>query len=81
MMETENTSGNSFMQNSSSRTTFGHSESKPVRHGSNSKVNFEAFSMSQKKINDEDVRLMYVDDPDKTNKRFEFSGNSIRTGK
>ncbi|CAL5196503.1 unnamed protein product [Lathyrus oleraceus] len=81
MMETENTSGNSFMQNSSSRTTFGHSESKPVRHGSNSKVDSEAFSMSQKEISDEDARLIYVDDPDKTNERFEFSGNSIRTGK
>jgi len=95
MMDTKNPSANSskfetFMHNSSSRrssgrnstreVTFGHSESKPVRHGSKG-VDSEAFSMSQKEISDEDARLIYVDDPDRTNERFEFAGNSVRTGK
>lgn len=52
---------------------------KPVRHGS--RAESEGFSMSQKEINDEDARLIYIDDPGKTNERFEFAGNSIRTGK
>ncbi|WJX87421.1 Alanine--tRNA ligase, variant 2 [Trifolium repens] len=95
-METKNPSGNSskfetFMHNSSStrsfgrnsirEVTFGHSESKPsVRYGSKG-ADSEAFSMSQKEISDEDARLIYVDDPVKTNERFEFAGNSVRTGK
>ncbi|KAL4388733.1 hypothetical protein GQ457_09G027620 [Hibiscus cannabinus] len=39
------------------------------------------LSMSQKEINDEDARLVHINDPVQTNERFEFSGNSIRTGK
>lgn len=57
-------------RNSTREVTFGHSGSKP-----------EAFSMSQKEISDEDARLVYVDDPERTNERFEFTGNSVRTGK
>ncbi|KAJ7949460.1 Phospholipid-transporting ATPase [Quillaja saponaria] len=53
---------------------------KPVRYGSKGSDS-EALSMSQKEINDEDARLIYINDPGKTNERFEFTGNSIRTGK
>lgn len=41
----------------------------------------EALSASQKEIDEEEARLVYIDDPEKTNERFEFAGNSIRTGK
>lgn len=54
--------------------------SKPVRYGSHG-ADSEAYSMSQKEINDEDARLVHLNDPVKTNERFEFSGNSIRTAK
>ncbi|KAK4285230.1 hypothetical protein QN277_001957 [Acacia crassicarpa] len=57
-----------------------HSGSKPVRYGSKG-ADSEGFSMSRKEINDEDARLVYINDPQRTNERFEFSGNSIRTGK
>ncbi|GMN59210.1 hypothetical protein TIFTF001_028303 [Ficus carica] len=53
---------------------------KHVRHGSRA-GDSEAFSMSQREINDDDARLVYVNDPVKTNERFEFARNSIRTGK
>lgn len=49
------------------------------RHGS--RAESEGLSISQREINDEDARLIYIDDPEKTNERFEFTGNSIRTGK
>lgn len=58
--------------------------SKRVPHGSRQgDVDSERFSisMSHREINDEDARLVYVDDPLKTNERFEFAGNSIRTAK
>ncbi|XP_027355043.1 phospholipid-transporting ATPase 1-like [Abrus precatorius] len=67
-------------RNSTREVTFGHSGSKPVRYGSKG-ADSEALSMSQKEIRDEDARLVYVDDHERTNERFEFSGNSIRTGK
>nr|KYP51617.1 Phospholipid-transporting ATPase 1 [Cajanus cajan] len=85
----------SFMFNSSSRRSgvaaqsrsnsiqevgFGHSGSTRVRYGSKG-VDSEALSMSQKEISDEDARLVYVDDPERTNERLEFAGNSIRTAK
>ncbi|KAG7032916.1 Phospholipid-transporting ATPase 1 [Cucurbita argyrosperma subsp. argyrosperma] len=54
--------------------------SRPVRHGSRG-ADSEALSLSQKEINDEDARLIYIDDPEKTNEKFEFARNSIRTGK
>ncbi|KAK3014423.1 hypothetical protein RJ639_009092 [Escallonia herrerae] len=56
------------------------SSSKPVRYGSRG-ADSEGFSMSQKEINDEDARLVHVNDPVKTNERFELARNSISTGK
>ncbi|KAG2669575.1 hypothetical protein I3760_14G039200 [Carya illinoinensis] len=53
---------------------------KPVRYGSRG-ADSEALSISQKEISDEDARLIYINDPAKTNERYEFAGNSIRTGK
>lgn len=54
--------------------------SRAVRHGSRG-ADSEGFSMSQKEISDEDARLVYINDPLKTNEKFEFAGNSIRTAK
>ncbi|KAG6758675.1 hypothetical protein POTOM_039034 [Populus tomentosa] len=54
--------------------------SRPVRLGSRG-GDSELFSASQKEIGDEDARLVYLDDPAKSNERFEFAGNSIRTSK
>ncbi|CAL0311015.1 unnamed protein product [Lupinus luteus] len=56
------------------------SGSKSVRYGSKG-ADSDGLSMSQKELSDEDARLIYVNDPDRTNERFEFSGNSIRTAK
>ncbi|KAH7536827.1 hypothetical protein FEM48_Zijuj03G0027700 [Ziziphus jujuba var. spinosa] len=53
--------------------------SKPVRYGS--RADSEAFSMSQKEINEEDARLIYIDDHEKTNERFVFARNTVRTAK
>ena len=36
---------------------------------------------SLKEISDDDARFVYIDDPGKTNERFLFTGNSIRTAK
>ncbi|XP_059652856.1 phospholipid-transporting ATPase 1 [Cornus florida] len=66
--------------NSVREVNLGDLGSKPVRYGSRG-ADSEGFSVSQKEINDEDARLIYVNDPVKTNERFEFAGNSIRTGK
>ncbi|KAH1045971.1 hypothetical protein J1N35_036755 [Gossypium stocksii] len=68
--------------NSIREVNFGDLGTKPVRygsHGADSETN--SISMSQKEINDEDARLVHINDPVQTNGRFEFSGNSIRTGK
>ncbi|CAL5381438.1 unnamed protein product [Camellia sinensis] len=54
--------------------------SKNVRHGSRG-ADSEALSVSQKEINDEDARLIHINDPGKTNERFKFAGNSVRTAK
>ncbi|KAL2461079.1 Phospholipid-transporting ATPase 1 [Abeliophyllum distichum] len=55
--------------------------SKPsVRYGSRG-ADSERFSSSYKEINDQDARLVYINDPEKTNEKFEFAKNSIRTGK
>ncbi|GMI73279.1 aminophospholipid ATPase 1 [Hibiscus trionum] len=53
---------------------------KPVKYGSRG-AESEIYSMSQREINDEDARLIQINDPVKTNERFEFAGNSIRTAK
>ncbi|KAK9282793.1 hypothetical protein L1049_011014 [Liquidambar formosana] len=70
-----NSGGNSVRE-----VNFSDVGTKPVRYGSRG-TESEAFSMSQKEINDEDARLIYINDPGKTNERFEFSGNSIKTAK
>ncbi|CAN4111326.1 unnamed protein product [Withania somnifera] len=54
--------------------------SKAVRYGSRA-ADSEGYGTSQKEISDEDSRIVYVSDPEKTNEKFEFSGNSIRTAK
>ncbi|KAJ6428710.1 hypothetical protein OIU84_020393 [Salix udensis] len=54
--------------------------SKPVRLGSR-RGDSEVFSTSQKEISDEDARLVYLNDPAKSNERFEFTGNSVHTAK
>ncbi|KAL3516320.1 hypothetical protein ACH5RR_023222 [Cinchona calisaya] len=69
----------SFAGNSVREVNAGDLEMKPVRHGS--RAESEALSMSQKEIHDENARFIYINDPGKTNERFEFAGNSIRTGK
>lgn len=66
--------------NSVREVSFGDVGSKPVRYGSRG-ADSEAFSMSQKEMNEEDVRNIYIDDLGKTHERFQFSGNSIRTAK
>ncbi|KAG8391056.1 hypothetical protein BUALT_Bualt01G0148200 [Buddleja alternifolia] len=72
-----------------SKTSGGHSirevnfselGSKHVRHGSTG-ADSEAFSASYKEIKEDDARLIYINDPEKTNDNFEFAGNSIRTSK
>ncbi|CAN1258530.1 Phospholipid-transporting ATPase 1 [Linum perenne] len=37
--------------------------------------------MSQKEISEEDARFVYLNDPGRTNNKFEFAGNSVRTSK
>ncbi|KAJ4824073.1 Alanine--tRNA ligase [Turnera subulata] len=59
--------------------TFGDPVGKPVRYGS--RADSEMLSTSQKEISEEDARFVYLNDPAKTNERFAFAGNSIRTGK
>ncbi|KAF1885381.1 hypothetical protein Lal_00029270 [Lupinus albus] len=68
-------------RNSKREVTFDHSGSKPVRYGSKGGADSEFLSMSQKEISDEDARLVYIDDPERTNEKFGFAGNSVRTGK
>ncbi|PIA48734.1 hypothetical protein AQUCO_01400950v1 [Aquilegia coerulea] len=50
----------------------------PIRHGSRGT---EAFSSSLKEITDDDARFIYINDPDTTNQKLNFAGNSIRTAK
>ncbi|GKU91466.1 hypothetical protein SLEP1_g5336 [Rubroshorea leprosula] len=66
--------------NSIKEVAFGDSGSRPVRYGSRG-AESEALSTSQKEINEEDARLVYINDPGKTNERYEFAGNSVRTSK
>jgi phospholipid-transporting ATPase len=74
-IQSKTSAGNSIREGG-----FGDSGSKPVRYGSG-RSDSEALAMSQKEINDEDARLIYINDHGKTNERFQFAGNSIRTGK
>ena len=66
--------------NSIREVSFADLGSKPVRHGSRG-ADSEGLSTSQKEISDEDARLIYINDPVKTNEKFEFAGNSVRTSK
>lgn len=54
---------------------------KPIRFGSARGADSGALSMSHREISDEDARLIHVNDPQKTNEKFEFAGNAISTGK
>jgi phospholipid-transporting ATPase len=66
--------------NSIREVSFADMGSKPVRHGSRG-ADSEGLSMSQKEFSDDDARLIYINDPLKTNERFEFAGNSVKTSK
>lgn len=77
----QNSSSQQSIKSNSWRATSVNFGSKGVRHGSRSGADSEGFSMSRREINDDDARLVYINDPLKTNETFEFSGNSIRTGK
>lgn len=66
--------------NSTREVGFADLQSKPVRYGSR-QADPEALNMSQKEFDDEDARLVFINDPGKTNERFEFAGNSVRTAK
>lgn len=66
---------------SSREVSFVDSESKPVWYGSSRGADSEGLSTFQKEINDEDARLVYINNPAKTNEKFEFKGNSIKTSK
>ncbi|XP_043698497.1 phospholipid-transporting ATPase 1-like [Telopea speciosissima] len=67
-------------RNSVSIDGYGRSGSKPVRYGSTG-AESEGYSASQKEISDEEARFIYINDPQKTNDKFELAGNSIRTSK
>ncbi|CAH1421748.1 unnamed protein product [Lactuca virosa] len=77
----QNSSSQQSIKSNSWRATSVNFGSKGVRHGSRSGADSEGFSMSRREINEDDARLVYINDPFKTNETFEFSGNSIRTGK
>ncbi|XP_019440608.1 PREDICTED: phospholipid-transporting ATPase 1-like [Lupinus angustifolius] len=79
-MSVHSGSSSSSTKNSVKEVSFNHLGSKPVRYGSKG-ADSEGLSMSQKELRDEDARLVYINDPEKTNERFEFSGNWISTAK
>ena len=56
--------------------------SKRVSNGSRGGgADSDGFSVSHREMSDDDARLVFVNDALKTNERFEFAGNSIRTAK
>ncbi|TKY49818.1 Phospholipid-transporting ATPase 1 [Spatholobus suberectus] len=73
-------SSGSKSNNSIHEVSLSRSGSKPVRYGSKG-ADSEGLSTSQKELRDEDARLVYINDPLKTNEAFEFAGNSIRSAK
>ncbi|KAL2230883.1 phospholipid-transporting ATPase 1 [Sesamum indicum] len=84
-----NSSSHRSISSIQSKTSSGHSvrevnlsemSMRTVRYGS-SGTDFGGVSTSYKEINDEDARLVYINDPGRTNEKFEFTGNSIRTSK
>ncbi|KAL0413311.1 UNVERIFIED_CONTAM: Phospholipid-transporting ATPase 1 [Sesamum radiatum] len=84
-----NSSSHRSISSIQSKTSSGHSvrevsfsemSTKTVRHGSRG-ADSTGVSTSYREINDEDARLVYINDPGRTNEKFEFTGNSIRTSK
>ncbi|XP_071725198.1 phospholipid-transporting ATPase 1-like [Rutidosis leptorrhynchoides] len=68
--------------NSIREVSFGDFGSKPVRYGSRGNDSeYFSTSQSQKEIGDEEARFVYINDVARSNERFEFAGNSIRTAK
>ncbi|KAL8555179.1 hypothetical protein ACS0TY_003115 [Phlomoides rotata] len=67
-------------KNSSSHSVKEVSFTEPVRYGSRG-ADSRGLSTSYKEISDEDARLVYVNEPLRSNEKFQFSGNSIRTSK
>ncbi|GLJ15943.1 hypothetical protein SUGI_0263490 [Cryptomeria japonica] len=52
----------------------------PKRYGSRG-TDSDALGGSQREISDENSRLIFINDPDRTNDKYEFAGNQIRTSK
>ncbi|KAK4384521.1 Phospholipid-transporting ATPase 1, partial [Sesamum angolense] len=84
-----NSSSHRSISSIQSKTSSGHSvrevnfsemSTRTVRYGSRG-ADSGGVSTSYKEINDEDARLVYINDPGRTNEKFEFTGNSIRTSK
>ncbi|CAN8257134.1 unnamed protein product [Cochlearia groenlandica] len=69
------------LSSSKEKVSFVDLGSKRIRHESSSGADYEMLTMSQKEIKEEDSRLIYINDPERTNQRFEFTGNSIKTAK
>ncbi|KAH9329629.1 hypothetical protein KI387_001737 [Taxus chinensis] len=55
-------------------------QSFPKRYGSRG-TDSDAFGASQREIAEENSRLIFINDPDKTNDKYEFAGNRITTSK
>ncbi|KAJ6909055.1 hypothetical protein NC652_020118 [Populus alba x Populus x berolinensis] len=73
-------SRNPFEEEISLNQRKGGNSVREVRHGSRG-GDIELLGLSQKEIGDDDARLVYLNDPVKSNERYEFAGNSIRTSK
>ncbi|KAL8162065.1 hypothetical protein V2J09_013554 [Rumex salicifolius] len=58
----------------------GDAQAKPMKFGSR-KSDSDGLGLSQKEINDDDARFIYINDPAKTNEKHDFAANSIRTSK
>ncbi|XP_011032936.1 PREDICTED: phospholipid-transporting ATPase 1-like isoform X2 [Populus euphratica] len=73
-------SQNPFEEEISMNQRKGGNSVREVRHASRG-GDIELLGLSQKEIGDDDARLVYLNDPVKSNERYEFAGNSIRTSK
>ncbi|XP_021759697.1 phospholipid-transporting ATPase 1-like [Chenopodium quinoa] len=67
-------------ENSVREVNYADSDPRPVRYGSRT-ADSEGMGLSQREINEEDARFIYINDPERTNEKFEFAGNTIRTSK
>ncbi|RWW43184.1 hypothetical protein BHE74_00051179 [Ensete ventricosum] len=65
---------------SNSAVAFERSTSKPVASYGSKRSDSEKLG-SQREINDDDARFVYVNDPERTNQPIKFADNSIRTTK